>query len=153
MAMQEEQLQRRKTEEEVFEKIREATNVELVPELIDDEKNTLLEDLLKQLERQGIGFDEWLERSGNTLEKAQKELEEQAKKRLTLRLGISTLIDEQEIEVTDEEMKKSIETLVSPLSPEERLKMAPAYAKGEQAYEQLKWQKRVDKLLEGMIQQ
>jgi len=151
MSKQEEDLQKRNTEEEAFEKIREATTVKLLPELVDDEKHSLLEDLMRQLERQDMNMEDWMKRAGKTKEQVEKDLTDQAEKRLTLRLGISALIDERGIDVTDEEMKKSIETLVSPLSAEERLKIAPNYAKGEQAYEQLHWQKRVEKLLSEII--
>lgn len=151
MEKQEEELQKRKTEEEAFDRIRESTEVELVPELIEDEKQLLLEDLAKQLERQNMKFEQWLEHAGKTSEQVQAELDDQAKKRLTLRLGIATLIEERGIDVTDDEMKKSIAALLSPLSADERLKIAPAYAEGEKAYEQLKWQKKVDTLLGEII--
>ncbi len=151
MMAQEEGLQKKNTEEEAFEKIREATKVDLVPELLEDEKQSLLKDLKIQLERQGMKFEEWIERTGKKPEEIEKDLADQAEKRLTLRLGISALIEEKEIEVTDDEMKKAIETLVSPLSAEERLKIAPQYAKGKQAYEQMKWQQKVEKLMETII--
>ena len=92
-----------------------------------------------------------MKRTGKTKDQVEKDLADQAKKRLTLRLGISALIEKKGIDVTDEEMKKHIDTLLSPLSAEERLKIAPNYAKGEQAYEQLHWQKRVEKLLDEII--
>ena len=94
-----------------------------------------------------------MKRTGKTLEQMEEELSRQAEKRLTLRLGISTLIEEKTIDISDEEMKKGMDTLLSPLSVEERLNIAPAYAKGEKAYEQLKWQMKVDKLLEEIIQE
>lgn len=151
MEQQEEQLKKKKAEEDAFEIIRAATSVDLVPELIEDEKQSLLEDLGHQLEQQNMSFEQWMERTGKTQEEMQKELADQAEKRLTLRLGISALIEEREIDATDEEMKKYLETMLSPLSVEERLKIAPSYAKGEKAYEQLKWQKRVDKLMDEII--
>jgi|TARA_Y100000310_G_scaffold336040_1_gene419574 trigger factor len=151
MSMQEEEMQKRKTEEEAFEKIREATTVKLVPELIEDEQRSLLEDLMQQLDKQSMNLEEWIERTGKTQEQVQSELEDQAKKRLTLRLGIAALMEEKGIDITEEEMKKNINTLLSPLSVEERLKIAPSYAKGGNAYEQLEWQKKVEKLLEEII--
>ena len=153
MEKREEELQRRKAEEEAFEKIREATTVELVPELVADEKEALLDDLAEQLKRQNMGFEEWMKRTGKTAEQMEEELSKQAEKRLTLRLGISTLIEEKAIDISDEEMRKGMDSLLSPLSVEERLSIAPAYAKGEKAYEQLQWQMKVDKLLEEIIQE
>ncbi|PIR52768.1 trigger factor [Candidatus Peregrinibacteria bacterium CG10_big_fil_rev_8_21_14_0_10_49_10] len=150
MEAQEESMLRRKTEEEAFEKIREATKVDIVPEFIEDEKQSLFEELAKQLDRQKMSFPDWLTQTGKKPEEVEKDLEEQAEKRITLRLGISALMEEKEIDVTDDEMKKVVEALVSPLSVEERLKIAPNYAKGEQAYEQLKWQKKVEKLLDSI---
>ena len=69
-----------------------------------------------------------------------------------LRLGIRELLDVKQITVSDEEMQQAVDGLLSPLGEKERQEAEPAYAKGEQAYEQMKWQKRVEKLFETMLQ-
>ena len=57
------------------------------------------------------------------------------------------LIEEKEIDVSDDEMKKAIGEMTASLTPEQRIKAAPAYAKGKPAYEQLKWQKKVERFI------
>ena len=151
MIEQEKQASRRKHEEEALDKIRQATQVDLVPELIDDEFRALLEDLHKHLEQQQMDFKMWLEQSGKKMEEAEKELREQAEKRLTLRLGLAQLVDSKDIQIPEEEMSSTIESMLAHVSEEERKQIAPAYEKGQQAYEQLKWQKKVEKVLDEII--
>lgn len=151
MEMQEMQAMRRKLEEDALEKIRAATQVELADELIDDEFRAMLDDLQQHLQRQNVSFKDWLDRSGKKPEEAEKELREQAEKRLTVRLGLAVLVDERDIQMTDEEMQETIQHFLMPLSDAERKEIEPAYQKGQQAYEQLKWQKRVEKLLDQII--
>ena len=152
MEEQEKQAIRRKYEEEALEKVRAATQVDLADELIDDEFRALLEDLQHHLQRQNVQFKDWLEQNGKTPEEAEKELRDQAEKRLTVRLGLAKMVDEKDIQITDEDMTAAVEQFLAPLSDEERKNIAPSYEKGQQAYEQLKWQKRVEKLLDGIIQ-
>ena len=151
MVEQEKQSLRKKYEEEALEKIRAATQVQLAPELIDDEFRAMLDDLQQHLQKQNVSFKDWLAQNNKTPENAEKELREQAEKRLTVRLGLAKLVDEKDIQMTDEEMQATIQEFLTPLSDKERAEIEPAYQKGQQAYEQLKWQKRVEKLLNQII--
>jgi len=96
-------------------------------------------------------MEDWLKNTGKSAEQAAKKIKEQAEKRLTLRLGLAALVEERNLDISDEEMESAIATLLSPLSEEDRKNIAAAYAKGQNAYEQLKWQKKVEKLLDTII--
>ena len=151
MKSQESDIERRKAEEEAMEKIREAVQVDLAEELLEDEQRTMFEDIQSQLSRQGMSMEDWLKNTGKSAEQAAKKIKEQAEKRLTLRLGLAALVEERNLDISDEEMESAIATLLSPLSEEDRKNIAAAYAKGQNAYEQLKWQKKVEKLLDTII--
>lgn len=152
MRGQESEMERKKAEEEAMEKIREAVQVDLAEELVEDEQRMMFEDIQSQLSRQGLSMEDWLKNTGKTAEQAAKEIKEQSEKRLALRLGLAALVEKRQIEISDEEMEIGITTLLSPLSDDERNKFAAAYAKGQNAYEQLKWQKKVEKLLDLIIE-
>jgi len=151
MAAQESQIEQQRRESALMEEIRKATTVELAPELIEAEERELLQDLKKQLDRQGMEIETWLAQTGKKADEIQKDMKEQAEKRITLRLGMQKLIEEKGTEVTDEEMTHVVQELLAPLAAEERQKVESAYRKGQRAYEQLRWQKKVEKTLDEML--
>ncbi|MFH0851728.1 MAG: trigger factor [Candidatus Peregrinibacteria bacterium] len=151
MVMQEERLDHQRREQELMAAIGKATQVNLPKELIEEEKRGILSDMEEQLKRQGKSLQEWMEATKKKPEDLKKELTDRATQRLTLRLGIRELMDAKQISVSDDEMREAVSGLLSTLSEQERKEVEPAYAKGEQAYEQLKWQKRVEKLFESML--
>lgn len=151
MVLQEERLDRDRREQELMAAIGKATKVDLPPELIEEEERAILSELEGQLKRQGKTVQEWMDATKRKLEDFKKELEQRARERITLRLGIRELMEVKQITVSDEEMHQAIEGLLSPLSEQERKEIEPAYAKGEQAYDQLLWQKRVEKLFGEML--
>lgn len=152
MVEQEERIERTRCERALMDAIRKATHVDLAPELVEEEERSLLQDLQEQLQRQGKTFDDWMKETGKKIEDVKKELEENAKSRITLRLGIRELMDAKKIEISDEEMHAAIAELLSPLSEKERKDAESAYQKGEHAWDQLKWQKKVEKLFSTMLQ-
>ncbi|MDA1208712.1 MAG: trigger factor [bacterium] len=151
MKMQEDEAERARREQDAMEQIRKATTVELAPELLEEEERQIYEEFRQQLERQGMTQEDWLKRTGKTLESASKELKEQAEKRLTLRLGLQAVIDQKEVSISDEEMTASIDAMMLPLGEEEQKRIRLAYEKGQNPYEQLKWQKKVEKLIATLV--
>jgi trigger factor len=147
MRMQEERIENQKREEKLFDSIRDATKVELAPELVEEEEKQLLDDFAQQLASKQMTMQQWMEQTGKKPEELQKEINERAQGRLKLRFGMQKLIEEKEIDVSDDEMKKAIGEMTASLTPEQRIKAAPAYAKGKPAYEQLKWQKKVERFI------
>jgi FKBP-type peptidyl-prolyl cis-trans isomerase (trigger factor) len=92
-----------------------------------------------------------MEKSKKTAKDLEAEMRKRATERLTLRMGIQQLIQDKEITISDDDMHKAIQELVSELDTEKRLEIAPLYAKGAKNYEQLKWQKMVEKLMEELL--
>ena len=79
------------------------------------------------------------------------DMKKQAEQRLTVRLGMQELVEEKKIDVTDEEMDQIVESFLAQATPEQRKQAEPAYQKGAQAYEQLKWQTKVEKALKELL--
>ena len=80
-----------------------------------------------------------------------EDMKQQSTTRLKLRLGMQKLIDEKNIDISDEEMDMVIEEFLSQATPEQKVEVESSYKKGAQAYEQLKWQKNVEKALSEML--
>lgn len=148
---QKERDQRSARERELFEAIRSATVIDLAPELIAHEERMVFDEIAQNLERSKLAMDEWLKQTNRTIEKLQKELTDEATKRLTLRFAIQWLLDERKIEVTTIELDAAREILLAGVEPGERAKAEAHYREGGEGYEELKWRKRVEKLVDSML--
>jgi trigger factor len=151
MREQEEQIERQRREQAVLEKIAKATKVAIAPELQEAEEQRVLEELAHSLEQEGVTFEQYLERSGKKPEDMKKEIQERAKGRLTLRFGVEKLLHEKGISISDDEMVHIAQELLAPLDASEHEKIAPHYQKGKEPYEQLRWEKRVERLMNELL--
>ena len=97
-------------------------------------------------------MEQWMQASGKKPEEVVEEMKKQAEDRLVLRLGMQQLVEEKNIDITDEEMDQIVEGFLGQATPEQRKEVGAAYEKGAQAYEQLKWQKKVEKALAGLLE-
>lgn len=151
MKDQEDRIERQRREGAFFEALLTATTVDLAEELIEDEFQSLIEDFAGSLKEQGMTLEQWMQKSQKTAKDLDADMRKRATDRLTLRLGMQQLIQDKEISVSDEDMQKAIQEMMEPLEASKRLELAPLYAKGEKNYEQLKWQKMVEKVMEEML--
>lgn len=152
MLEQEQHILRRRQEEELFDAIRGATIVELAPELVEEETRAIVQEIDRSLQQRGKTFDDWLKQQPKKPDEVRRDLAEQARKRLRLRLGMSKLIEERAVDITDEEMQQAIDQLLARLPEKDHEQLRQAYVKGQHAYEQLKWQKKVEKVMNGFLQ-
>lgn len=90
-------------EQDLMQEIIKHTSVDLAEELLEEETRALIEEFAGRLEQRKLSLSDWLKQTGKKPEDAEKEFKEQAKERLTLRLGLAALIEEKKIEVSQEE--------------------------------------------------
>lgn len=131
----------------LLESIAEHTSVELADELIDDEAQAIIESHAQKLSQFGIHFEDWLNGQKKSIVDLMREMRPDAEKRLRIRFGVSKLIEEWKIEITDAEMEHAVEELLKPLKDMNHEELKSLYRKGEPAYEELSGRKRVEKLL------
>jgi len=152
MEQQEMVMETQRRERVLMDELTKCTKVELAPELIDEETRQMVGEFEQQLSQQGMNMEQWMQASGKKAEEVMADMKNQAQQRLTLRLGMQQLVEEKEIDITDEEMDQIVEGFLGQATPEQRKEVESAYQKGAQAYEQLKWQKKVEKALAGMLE-
>jgi len=80
-----------------------------------------------------------------------KELREQATHRLTLRFGVEELMKEKEIAVPDAEVDGLLASALATMPEEQRKEATARYAKGTDGYEELRWRRMVEKLVEDLL--
>jgi trigger factor len=153
MTREEESVDRQRRERELFDKIREATKVDPAPELVQQAEQNLLEELEEELKRQNTTLEDWMKRAKKSPQDMHKEMEEQAKKRLQLRFGVEQLIEDRKIDVTEDELNALIKDILANAEEKDRLTLASRFTKGSEDYDQLKWQRQVEKLVEGILAQ
>ncbi len=144
MRQQEEGVAQQKREEEMFDALAKATTVDLADELIEQEARAILLDLRDRLQQQGASIEDWLKQTQRDAESLQKEMRDQAKRRLTLRFGLEKALEEKKIEVTDDDVQQLIATL--PEHDRTHVK-----GPGTEEFEQLRWRKKVEKFVEMML--
>jgi len=140
--------EKQKEDEKLLELIAEHTAVDLAPELVSDEAEQIIEEHAKRMEQFGIQFADWLSTQKKSIADLVREMQPDAEKRLKIRFGIGALMQDLRIDVTESEMQQAIDALLSPLTGVQHDELQNLYKPGERAYEQFKFQKKVEKLLE-----
>lgn len=109
-----------KLEEELFEKLAEIGTVEIPDILIDDELNRMIVRLNSELERQGKKIDEWLAEQKISFVELRSKWRDQAIKNVKITLIMDEIGKEEKVQVTREEIEKSMANINSTKLSEEQ---------------------------------
>lgn len=147
IAAQEQQFEDMKREQKLLDEIRTRTTVDIAPELLDEEVNSLLQDLQGRLQQQGQTIEEWMKSQSKTAEQVMEDLRKQGEDRIKLRFGITKIIEERKIELTAEERRGAVEEAKAQLTPEQLSQAGDWFEPGGDGYAQAVWQALVRKTL------
>lgn len=138
---------------QVYENLLEKVKLEIPEQMLENEKEHILENFEKRLETQGQSLDDYLKKQGQKREDMLEEVEPEAKRRIKLTLIFQAIADEEDIEVTEEEFNEYLaswlEGMDAELSPEEFLEQND----DESTVRNLRYQKRDEKVLDYLIEQ
>jgi len=137
-------------ENEYIEKLLTKTKVEIPPPMIEEEAQYILEDMKKDIEKKGVEFAKFLEQSKTTEEKLRERYKKEAERRLKIRLAIQELIKKEDINVSDDELKKEFQKLKAMYPEKEHKKLEAEFDKGEIAI-QLKNRLLLGKLFDKVL--
>lgn len=98
---QKEHAEQERREEAFFAQVQKSTDVDLASELLESEEQHMLDSLQEGLHAQNLSFAEWLKRTGKGEEAFRKDMRAEAERRLRLRFGIDTLLQEHQIAASD----------------------------------------------------
>lgn len=93
--------------ESILDKASSNMKVEINDEIIDDEVHRMMHQMEDQLKMQGLTMDQYFEFTKSSHEDMHKSMEPEATKRVKYRLLLDNICEEEKIEVTDDEVKKS----------------------------------------------
>lgn len=151
MLKQEEDMERGRREQLLFDEIRKATTVDLAEEMVLHEQRGLFGEIERELGERQLSFDDWMKQTKRTPETLEKELKEEATKRLTLRFGVEAILEQKKVTISDDEMKEITNQMLAQVPDAERSRASAYYAPGSEGHEELRWRKRVDKMVKEML--
>lgn len=150
-------LDRKKSEEmkrrenDLYEKVRGATSVEIAPEILDAEVQDMVQDLHQRLEQQKMTMDDWLKATGKDPKSVVDEMKTIAQSRIVLRFGMQELATKLGIEADTELLKTNLKAAREHAEkngrpiPEEELQA------GGSVYEQIRFDLRMQALVQALI--
>jgi trigger factor len=145
-----EEMKRR--EDELYDKVRAATTVDMPQEIIDAEVQDMVQDLHHRLEAQKMTMDDWLKGTGKDAKAVIDEMKDIAKNRVVLRMGMQEIAKKLNIEPDPAAMveniaaaKKDAAAANQPM-PEEELKSGGA------VYENIRFNLTMQALVTKMIE-
>lgn len=97
--------------DELIGKAVENLEVEINPEIIEDEKERMIDDYRRELSMQGISLEQYLEFTKGNLETLKKNIEPQAIARIKTRYLLEGVVEKENLTVTDDEVKAEVKRL------------------------------------------
>ena len=97
--------------DKLVEKAVETLEVEINPEIIEDEKERMIDDYRRELSMQGLSLEQYLEFTKGNLDTLKKNIEPQAIARIKTRYLLEAIIEKENITVTEEEVKEEIKKM------------------------------------------
>ncbi|GBD34198.1 Trigger factor [bacterium HR34] len=111
-----------KLRSQILDRIIENTNFEIPQILIDREVQRIKNDFQKTLEQNNMSLEDYLKKFNKTKEQIEKEILDMAKKTIKNYLVLSEIADKENIQASQEEIQKEIESILSKYASVEQAK-------------------------------
>ncbi len=99
--------------DDVLEAAAKNMEVEINPEIVDDEVHRMMNQFAEQLRMQGLTMDQYFQFTGGSHEDMHKNMEPEAEKRVKYRYLIEEVADKEKIEISDEDAEKNAEEMAA----------------------------------------
>lgn len=98
-------------EAKIFDKVIDNMTAEIPQVMFDNRVNEMIGELEQRLAPQGISLDLYMQYTGQTIDTVKKAYAEQAEKQVKLRLALEKIVELENIEVTEDELKAEFDKL------------------------------------------
>jgi trigger factor len=95
----------------VLAKVFEANDIDVPKPLVESELDSTLSEFDQQLRAQGLNLNQYMEYIGKNAAELRDELREEAEKKVKTRMIVTAVADQEDFEVTDEEISEEIEKM------------------------------------------
>lgn len=99
--------------EAIFNKVIENSTVDVPEVMVEQEMQQMLQEIMGNLQQQGLDFETFKAITGKTTEDIKDEIKEQAESRVKLNLILAEIVKVEKLEVTEEEINKELETVAN----------------------------------------
>lgn len=94
--------------DELLRKASANIEVEINPEIIENEQNRMIDDYRNNLKMQGLSLEQYLQFTKSSIEDLKKQIEPEATSRVKIRYLLEEVSKKENVEVTDEEVKEEV---------------------------------------------
>lgn len=94
---------------QLLDRLHEENEVEVPAVMVQDELDRMIQEMNQQLTYQGMNIQSYLQMVGQTMEELRNSAREDAEKRVALRILLRGVINQENIEATEEEIQKELE--------------------------------------------
>ena len=94
-----------------IEKVFEANDIEVPNVMVEEEINSSLQQFDQQLRAQGMDLNSYVQFMGEDMDKFRESIREDAFKKTKTRMLVAKIVDQEEFEVSDDELKEYIEDM------------------------------------------
>ena len=95
-------------ENNVVDKVVANASMEIPEAMIKSQASNMVNEFAQRMQGQGLTMDQYMQYTGTTRDQMEKQMEEQAKKRIEVRLTLEAVVKAEDIQVSDEEFDKEI---------------------------------------------
>jgi len=124
----------RKAEDEYIEKMLKKIKVELPDALIIEETENIYNEMKDSVVNRGHDWGEFLKKADTTDQKLKEKYKEEAEKRLKVRLGLRSIIEQEKIQILDETAKAELDQMTLYYGKPEKEKMENEFKKKGDIY-------------------
>ncbi|MDD6550985.1 MAG: trigger factor [Lachnospiraceae bacterium] len=136
---------KRTKEDEALTKIVEKSDMDLPDAMVDTQVNNIIQDYSRNLAQSGLSFQQFLQYSGQTIDKFRENTRPEAIKRIKTSLCLEKIAEEQNLEATDEDVDKRIDDMAKQYNMKaEDLKKTIQDDELDTFKEQIKMEKAID---------
>ena len=100
-----------KREDAVVKAVIEDSDMELPEAMVETQQRQIVNDFAQRLQMQGMNMDQYLQYTGNTVDKMLEQVKPQAIERIKSRLVLEAVAEKENITVSDEEFEKELEKM------------------------------------------
>lgn len=134
-----------KKEDAVIEKIIEGASMEIADDMITEHAQRMIREYAQSLQMQGLNIQQYMQYTGNTVEKMMEQMRPQAEKRIKSRLVLEAVAAAESFEVTDEDLDNKIKELADMYGMEsEKIKETAGEEEMKQIREDIKVERAID---------
>lgn len=142
---------RRAQEDEALEKLADTCEVEISSGMLELQTNNMINEYANQVMSNGIGFSQYLQMTGMTVDKLREQMEPDAKQRTTVSLCLEEIAKQEGLEVSDEDVDAKIKEMADRYRMNaEEMKKEMADGEMSSLKEQILMEKAIDVIMDNI---